>query len=74
MSLCERNIDCLECQARGMCNSYALFKYNQGRVDAIDECIAKIDILEQISFGIVEVDLVKDLLKQLKEENNADSK
>lgn len=74
MSLCERNIDCLECQARGMCNSYAMFKYNQGRVDAIDECIAKIDILEQISFGIVEVDLVKDLLKQLKEEKNADSK
>ena len=46
--------------------------YKQGRADTIDECIAKIDILEQISFGIVEVDLVKDLLEQLKE--NADGK
>ena len=70
MSLCERNIDCLECQARGMCNSYALFKYKQGRADAIDECIAKIDTLEQISFGIVTTELVKAMLEQLKEENS----
>lgn len=33
MSLCEKNIDCLECQSRAMCNSYALFKYDQGRRD-----------------------------------------
>lgn len=42
MNLCEKNIDCLECQARGMCNSYAIFKYNQGRIDAIDELLSKI--------------------------------
>lgn len=42
----------------------------QIRKDTIDECIAKIDILEQISFGIVEVDLVKDLLEKLKEQSN----
>lgn len=34
MSLCERNIDCLECTSRGMCYSYAMFKYQQGRADA----------------------------------------
>lgn len=39
----------------------------QIRTDAIDECISKIDTLEQISFGIVEVDLIKSLLEQLKE-------
>lgn len=37
MSQCERNINCLECSSRGMCNSYALFKYEQGREDAINE-------------------------------------
>lgn len=37
MSQCEKGINCLECSARGMCNSYAQFKYEQGRVDAINE-------------------------------------
>jgi len=43
--------------------------YQQGRADAIDECIAKIDTLEQISFGIVETDLIKSILKKLKSQN-----
>lgn len=34
MSFCERNIDCLECTSRGMCDSYAAFKYNQALKDA----------------------------------------
>lgn len=37
MSQCEKGIDCLECSSRGMCSSYANFKYQQGRIDAIDE-------------------------------------
>lgn len=35
MSLCERNIDCLECLSRGMCNSYAKFQYNQALEDVM---------------------------------------
>ena len=40
----------------------------QTRADAIDECIAKIDTLKQISFGIVTTELVKVVLEQLKEQ------
>lgn len=35
MSFCERNIDCLECASRGMCDSYAKFKYNQALEDFV---------------------------------------
>lgn len=52
------------------CSDMADYK-EEVRTDVIDECIAKIDILEQISFGIVEVDLVKDLLEKLKEDKDA---
>ena len=39
MSLCEKNIDCLQCTSRGMCSSYAIFKYNEGYNKALDEAI-----------------------------------
>lgn len=40
------------------------------RAEVIDECKSKIDTLEQISFGIVEIDLVKGIFEQLKEQND----
>ena len=67
MSLCEMNIDCLECQARGMCLSYAMFKYKQGRADAIDEILHL-----PMHFFAIDGELyikVRDL-EQLKEQNN----
>ena len=42
MSQCEKGIDCLECNSRGMCSSYADFKYQQGYNTAIDEFMNKI--------------------------------
>lgn len=39
MSLCEKNIDCLQCNSRGMCSSYAMFKYNEGYNKALDDVI-----------------------------------
>jgi hypothetical protein len=38
MNQCEKGIDCLECNSRGMCTSYADFKYQQGYNKAIDDC------------------------------------
>ena len=32
MYKCEKNIDCLECDARAMCTSYANFKSEQGYI------------------------------------------
>lgn len=52
------------------CESCKLKLTQQSRQDTIDECISKIDTLEQISFGIVETELVKSLLKELKEQTN----
>lgn len=37
MSQCEIGKDCLECSSRGMCSSYADFKYRQGYSDAFAE-------------------------------------
>ena len=36
MNMCEKGIDCLQCNSRGMCSSYANFKYQQGYNDAIE--------------------------------------
>ena len=37
MSKCEKGIDCLQCNGRAMCLSYANFKYEQGYNKAIDD-------------------------------------
>lgn len=37
MSQCEKGIDCLQCNARAMCSSYANFKYEQGYAQAIHD-------------------------------------
>ena len=42
MNLCEKGIDCLQCNSRGMCSSYADFKYQQGYNKAIDDFRKKI--------------------------------
>lgn len=39
MSKCEKGIDCLQCNSRGMCSSYANFKYEQGYNKAIDDLL-----------------------------------
>lgn len=82
MNLCEKNIDCLECQTRGMCNSYAMFKYNQGRAEAIDECIKLIGeniksivgtynkdtpLTDRASYRVAKNELIEELVKQLEQ-------
>lgn len=62
MSLCERDIDCLECQSRGMCNSYAKFMYNKG----IDEFYEKI---REEELPIISHIRIEKIYKQLKEQN-----
>ena len=42
MSQCEKGIDCLQCNSRGMCSSYADFKYKQGYNKAIDDFAEKL--------------------------------
>lgn len=37
MNQCEKGIDCLQCNSRAMCSSYANFKYEQGYNKAIDD-------------------------------------
>lgn len=39
MNQCEKGIDCLQCNSRGMCSSYANFKYEQGYNKAIDDFV-----------------------------------
>ena len=39
MSLCEKNIDCLQCNRIGMCSSYARLECNEGYNKALDEAI-----------------------------------
>lgn len=41
MSQCEKDIDCLQCNGRSMCSSYANFKYEQGYKQAIDDVMEK---------------------------------
>ena len=43
MNQCKKGIDCLQCNSRGMCYSYADFKYQQGYNKAIDEFVERID-------------------------------
>lgn len=73
--LADATYDCGQGDCSSSCSkcddvlNYLLDRYDkQIMSDAIDECISKIDTLEQISFGIVEVDLIRNLLKQLKEQ------
>ena len=39
MSLCEKNIDCLQCKSRRKSSTYAILKYNEGYNKALDEAI-----------------------------------
>lgn len=51
MSQCEKDIDCLQCNGRAMCSSYANFKYEQGYKQAID------DVIELVKVMITELDI-----------------
>ena len=42
MCQCEKGIDCLQCTSKGMCSSYADFKYKQGYNTAIDDFAEKL--------------------------------
>lgn len=42
MGICKKGIECLECVNRGMCSSYAQFKYRQGYNQGIDDFINRL--------------------------------
>lgn len=64
---------CIDCKYyQGKCtnpNECANKKeLEQIRADVIDECISRLDTIEQISFGIVDVKLLKIIFNELKEQ------
>lgn len=78
MFLCERNIDCLECQSRGMCNSYALFKYDDGYKDgynkAIEDFVKFANTMPTVEAddGTIRPMWLEEMAERLKEKKNED--
>lgn len=77
MSKCEKGIDCLQCNSRGMCSSYANFKYEQGYNKAIDDFVEKIDnhaFVEKLetnySNSVSFMREIRKMAEQLKNERN----
>lgn len=73
--MCERGIDCIECNSRAMCNSYAAFKYEQGRADAIEEFLHLMSKLSEYArpvgwskkVEIIPMSIVRSIAEEIKE-------
>lgn len=69
MGTCKKSVDCLECSSRGMCSSYAQFKYQQGYDQGIDDFIkrfARAD--EHIEVTWEDIYKMRDRLKRVEQD------